>query len=341
MASFKKNYTRDSSVIIQQAYFNVMGRGVESFGWHNPHLPAVVHYVHDGVIEVWENEKATQWLVDELYKENSKNAHFFDDVVRTYRDELTTLKAYWAAGPTTDVGELEKMVGLVFDALLGFIVMYYSAGDERTPTEIRSRALALRDEDVFFDASVRFISGSLVAVYPRLEGLESMVLRNEIADPPQLSVLKERYKHFVVIGEVESSVATLEEFAKTRPEFDFQFERPPDSAVTELRGQTAQGGMVRGVVRILKRKEQIDDVREGDIIVSPMTTPDYMPAMKRAAAFVTDEGGIICHAGIVARELKKPCVIGTKFATQVLKDGDEVEVDADNGVVRILSTEND
>jgi pyruvate,water dikinase len=67
-----------------------------------------------------------------------------------------------------------------------------------------------------------------------------------------------------------------------------------------------------------------------------MTTPDFMPAMERARAFVTDEGGITCHAGIVARELKKPCIIGTKIATQVLKDGDMVEVDADNGIIKII-----
>jgi pyruvate,water dikinase len=67
-----------------------------------------------------------------------------------------------------------------------------------------------------------------------------------------------------------------------------------------------------------------------------MTTPDYVSAMKLASAFVTDEGGIMCHAAIIARELKKPCIIGTKIATKVLKDGDLVEVDADRGVVTII-----
>jgi phosphohistidine swiveling domain-containing protein len=77
-------------------------------------------------------------------------------------------------------------------------------------------------------------------------------------------------------------------------------------------------------------------VKEGDIIVAPMTTPIHIPAMQKSAGIITDEGGITCHAAIVAREMKKPCIIGTKIATQVLKDGDLVEVDADNGVVRIL-----
>lgn len=70
------------------------------------------------------------------------------------------------------------------------------------------------------------------------------------------------------------------------------------------------------------------------VLVTSMTRPEFLPLMKQAAAVVTDEGGITCHAAIVSRELKIPCVIGTKVATQVLKDGDRVEVDADRGVVR-------
>lgn len=68
----------------------------------------------------------------------------------------------------------------------------------------------------------------------------------------------------------------------------------------------------------------------------PEDMPDFISAMKKAVAFVTDEGGITCHAAIIAREMKKPCVIGTKVATLVFQDGDEVEVDADNGIVTIL-----
>ena len=67
-----------------------------------------------------------------------------------------------------------------------------------------------------------------------------------------------------------------------------------------------------------------------------MTRPEYLPVMHLAAAFVTDEGGIASHAAIVAREMKKPCIIGTKIATQVLKDGDLVEVDAEKGIVTVL-----
>ncbi len=67
-----------------------------------------------------------------------------------------------------------------------------------------------------------------------------------------------------------------------------------------------------------------------------MTSPDYILAMEKAAGFITDEGGLTCHAAIVAREMNKPCLIGTKIATKVLKDGDMVEVDAAKGIVKII-----
>ena len=110
-----------------------------------------------------------------------------------------------------------------------------------------------------------------------------------------------------------------------------------EAAVThEVKGFTASRGKVTGKVKILVSSEEMNKVEEGDILVAVMTRPDYLPAMQKAAGFVTDEGGITCHAAIVAREMKKPCIIGTKVATKTFKDGDMVEIDAEKGIVRIL-----
>jgi len=108
------------------------------------------------------------------------------------------------------------------------------------------------------------------------------------------------------------------------------------SAMTELKGFVAYRGNASAIAKIILTKEDIPKLKEGEILVSSATNPDLILAMKKASAFVTDTGGITSHASIVARELKKPCVIGTKFATRVIKDGDLVEVDAEKGVVRII-----
>jgi pyruvate,water dikinase len=98
-------------------------------------------------------------------------------------------------------------------------------------------------------------------------------------------------------------------------------------------------GKVTGPARILLSASEIGKMKQGEILIAPMTTPDYVPAMKKAAAVVTDEGGITCHAAIVRRELGIPCIIGTKHATKFFKDGDIVEVDADKGVVKVIKNE--
>lgn len=109
----------------------------------------------------------------------------------------------------------------------------------------------------------------------------------------------------------------------------------------ELSGNIAYKGTIRGdVIRITEKDydtyDEIFKNKKGYILVAPMTRPEIVPFLKNAAAIVTDEGGVTCHAAIVSRELKIPCIIATKVATKVLKDGMEVEVDADNGVVKIL-----
>lgn len=110
-----------------------------------------------------------------------------------------------------------------------------------------------------------------------------------------------------------------------------------DEAVS---GRVAFRGSVRGIVRIVMHPDDISRVEKGDILVAQMTFPAYISAMQKAAAFVTDEGSITCHAAIISREMKKPCIVGTKNATKVLKDGDMIEVDANNGVVRIIKKSN-
>jgi len=105
---------------------------------------------------------------------------------------------------------------------------------------------------------------------------------------------------------------------------------------TTFRGSVAFKGIVSGIAKIVRTAEEIDKVKKGDILVAPTTAPSFIMGMHRAVAFVTDEGGITSHAAIVAREMKKPCVIGTRFATRFLKDGDLVEVDAEKGIVKII-----
>ena len=107
-------------------------------------------------------------------------------------------------------------------------------------------------------------------------------------------------------------------------------------STSEIQGTCASRGKAKGKVRKLLTPDESDKMQKGEILVTMMTTPDFMFAMARAAAIVTDEGGITSHAAIVSRELGIPCIVGTGNATKVLKNGELVEVDADKGTVKKL-----
>jgi len=102
-----------------------------------------------------------------------------------------------------------------------------------------------------------------------------------------------------------------------------------------VKGQSASTGVGTGPVVIVSPTEVQDiEFAQGSVLVCSVTSPDYVPLMQKAAAIVTDQGGILSHAAIVARELGKPCIVATGNATQVLRPGQRVTVDATAGVVR-------
>lgn len=110
------------------------------------------------------------------------------------------------------------------------------------------------------------------------------------------------------------------------------------AGVKEIKGMVGNSKkIIKGKVRVIF-DPKISDIKRGDILVTSMTRPEFLPLMQKASAFITDEGGITCHAAIVAREMNKPCIIGTKIATKILHDGDLVELDASKGIIKILNT---
>ena len=135
---------------------------------------------------------------------------------------------------------------------------------------------------------------------------------------------------FILAGE------QAEEFVSVR------VEKEDTPQVNEFSGAVAyRGGTITGIVKVINTCGEISKMNDGDILVSSATSPNLMPAIRKASAIVTDEGGLTCHAAIVSRELKIPCVIGTKIATKVLKDGDVVEVDALKGTVTVIARRNE
>lgn len=103
-----------------------------------------------------------------------------------------------------------------------------------------------------------------------------------------------------------------------------------------IKGKTVFAGIYKGKIRVVLKFADFKKIKKGEILVAPMTLPKYNQYIKKAGAIITDEGAVLSHAAILARENRIPCIIGTKIATKVLKDDDRVEVDAEKGIIKII-----
>ncbi len=167
--------------------------------------------------------------------------------------------------------------------------------------------------------------------------IEEFLLKNKKAKRKKLS---ERRKLIIVFIYKDEKLEYVsgKEAGIYHDEIFKAMEAPQSKAVKEFSGLVAcKGGKekIKGDVSIILDIKE-DEFKNGNILVTSMTRPEFVPIMKKAKAIITSEGGITSHAAIISRELNIPCIVGTKIATKVLKDGDLVEVDANRGVVRIL-----
>lgn len=168
--------------------------------------------------------------------------------------------------------------------------------------------------------------------YLTIDEIENALEKNNIS----IETIARRKNNRCVITEKESHITVFDEnIPEKYQQIIAEIEK---ETITEgVKGLGAFKGKATGNVKIIRSYHDIKNIEQGDIFIANTTHPNYLPAMQKAAAFVTNEGGIISHAAIVAREMKKPCIVGTKVATKVFRDGDYVEVDAETGIIKKIT----
>jgi phosphoenolpyruvate synthase/pyruvate phosphate dikinase len=232
--------------------------------------------------------------------------------------------------------------GLDFEGVVRNIGL--SKTDKDFFNQIREAAYLKDQRDVYRRLGI-YYSFSLfdeIAKRLRIDRKESVYLTSyEILDAlngklkVDLTEIKRRFNGFLIYRKddrivVNSDVKFIERFVRENVEGDEH---------KEIKGIVANKGHAKGIARIVLLVSDLKKVQKGDVLVSITTHPDFISAMQKASAFVTDEGGLMCHAAIVSREMKKPCIVGSKSATRLIKDGDLVEVDANKGIVKIVEKE--
>jgi phosphohistidine swiveling domain-containing protein len=336
---YHQEFARDFSIIMEEVWFYALTDGLKKYlGFKNlgaGKISPLVFYSHDGLIEVWSDSKLIKQTLKKIDTLSKQKPELFFEILEDYEKQLAIFNKIFKSQKLKSTPELQKFIKLIFEIITPYTLMYYLSAHKLGGRSLNNYANQLRQTDSFYDDCDRFLRKSLLAIYPQLKNLENIVVSAEVAKIPSPKTLVARHKNFVFIPGHTKESQTLTAFQLANKNYNFAFPKfSPNAKI--IKGKTAFKGRVTGKVEVIFNKARIKDFKRGHILVSPMTTPDYLPAMKKASAFVTDEGGITCHAAIIARELKTPCVIGTKIATKILKGGDLVEVDANQGIIKIL-----
>jgi len=311
-----------------------------------PFLPETVVVVHNGKSQGWARQRDREDFCRYLAKEITSNPKRVAEICATLKERADNIRGFLR------INSKSTLTAEIFNDYFEELVAYYQPHinvkyvvDGLSPSQLKKFFPQFEEARVYAETVLaeteRFLEQMAKQIGKKEKLLPSLVLcctYQEIENYlnghalPKLAVLQERDQDFAVFADQKQIVNFSGQEAKQVEEIITQVK---SSEI--LQGTVAQKGKVIGQVRVVNDPKKASNFKTGDILVASMTRPEFLPLMKKAAAFVTDSGGLLSHAAITARELKKPCIIGTKVATKVFNNGDLVEVDANKGVVKILS----
>lgn len=346
VTTLRKYYTREFSLLTCMSWDRAnrfgladwvswLGRGVKTILFlRSPASPKVT---------VWYDPHDFERFHADVHQSILTDPAYFRRAAAAYRERWTPLVAYAdGTSPMKTREDFQNAHRILTHWWSAMPVMYVTAGFEDVPEAVLREARELRtQEERYADRIDQMFTDFVRRATPQLAPLAEVMTPDEVmtalnaglSDEQRAAIEKRRNGYGMLNGEI-LTLDTLDP-ALARASLALEEDRvtgPSDI----LKGQGVSPGQARGRVRRIRGRADVATLRDGEVLVTEMTHPEYVPAMRKAAAIVTDEGGITSHAAIVSRELRIPCVIGTRLATQLIADGDLVEVDAEKGVVRIV-----
>lgn len=277
--------------------------------------------------------------------QSSKDKHKMSEKIKGFLSNFERFKKYFTGEKHIESVEELKSFQEQYALIWAYIAVVFMIPALPVDEDLKKLAYEARSRTQEYNETPEVVFKEFMeATFPKIKDETSFVLpeeiwNGEVKNKDIFSKIVERkrgfifYKNKIFTGDLTYN---LEKLGIVLEEKESIISGKAEVTENEIKGEVANKGLVNGTVRIVSSTKDISKVKEGDILVAAMTMPKYLPAMKKAIAFVTDEGGLTSHAAIVSREMNKPCIVGTKVATKILKDGMEVEVDANQGIVKIL-----
>jgi phosphohistidine swiveling domain-containing protein len=337
---YEKIFSRDFSLPSVEAW--VRGESTTPKGWTSesqPFLPYIITERSDDTIHFYYDLNGISWVQDLLIRLARSDKNFIPLIEKTVLEKLSFINPIYEKEDSIDLPHLKRFLEELEAGYPWFEAMWwvFQMGDESKTAGLDLTCLAkIRAmTDKLCNSSDTVIRKSLINIFPKLGRLSSVLQTDEIysGNIPQIDELEIRERGYFY---VQNKLLVRSNKSEIEKQFGIHFADESIGKVRQLIGSPAYRGIVRGFVKKVMGHKQINEVKEGEIIISPMTIPDFIPAIAKAAAIVTDEGGVLSHAAIIAREFRKPTVVGTGIATKRLQDGDIVEVDATEGKVSLI-----
>lgn len=297
-----------------------------------------------GVLKIYYSEQELEKVYKQIASSLNRSRKIFNSIVSGVDRETKFLEKYASKERRLEnLKDLKKLEKCWKSWWAGMAFVFAIPNIRTIDGDIRKKALEKRKEiekysGAFDNVFLDFFENK----FPKYKSLSSVLLPEEVfsiqwdndaKDKSRIEKVKKRLDGYALLN---GKIITLGKLGDELRKKNLFLEELNGGDEGEIKGTVAFPGRISGKVKVISIRKDLETFSKGEILVTHMTSPEYLPQMKIAKAIITDEGGITCHAAIVAREMKKPCIIGTKIATQVLKDGDLVEVDANKGMVRIL-----
>jgi len=337
---YEKMFSRDFSLALSQIwYFAEYSDPRQWTSKVQPFGPYTVFVKTPQTVDVYVDRRGVDWVKAEIAEQVRHNPKTVQIIANTYESKIELLQGQLDTLPKLSIPDLRDFIAQVRDAWAWFEAFWWLVELGESQPEVVSNVGYLlevrkRTEKLAPSADA-IIRQSVCVAYPEIAKYSGVVTIQEIFSGkfPPIAELEKRLGHYVYTNETlfeGETVAMIEE------KFSIKIGEQKSLEEDSVKGQVAYPGKVRGRVRKVYGVAQLKDFEQGEILIAASTTPDLITALHMASAIVSDEGGIVCHAAIVARELKKPCIVGTRHAMEIFKDGDMVEVDATRGLVTII-----
>ena len=326
-----------------------------NFGYHwtvmdkvdgKPAYNQIIYIYKKGITDCWVREVDKADLgkrLVETYKDNKNVKILADALKKKAREVFAFIKSHDSKNITKkDYQDFWCLAGEYYLPHLSvkYIVDYFS------PNQLKKFLPILEESRLFSEPVFRDIENFMEAI------ADAIAKKNSYHHEQIISTTTDELLKYFNLGKLPNKKSLSERYKKSailveRGKYKTysgkQTNKIDSMLLAQRTGQLIKGsiaykGIVTGRIRLVIDPEKDGaSFRTDEILVTGMTRPEFLPIMKKAIAFITDAGGILSHAAIVARELKKPCIIGTHIATRLLKNGDLVEVDANKGLVRKIS----